>query len=585
MDFSPFIEKTVRGAFGEAKRENSDVLGTPHLFIVLTKLNGITTQGLRVQGQDPKRIRDGLRTALGQGRAAAGTEPKLTVRAAQNLQQATKLAEAEGASQVEEQHLLIAILEDDPGSLTLRTLSTMGVDLVALRPDGSSGTPILDRLGRDLTSLAGKGDLDPLIGRHEQLRQLVRTLARKKKNNPVLIGLAGVGKTAIVEGLAKLIVLGQVPEELQGCRLVELPMAAVVAGTTYRGQFEERLLGLVNEVKRADNIILFIDEIHTILRAGAVEGGALDAGNILKPALARGDLRVIGATTPEEYQRYIASDAALERRFQPVSVPEPRPEEALQMLRGVKARYETHHGVTIADEALEAAVELSVVWLQDRYLPDKALDLMDEACSRARFPTISKPAERGPGLVVTARTVAEVLGDWQGISADEVLKARIVEFWQLTHSCTHSTADRSQTTAQLATRLFPLESLTGKPQRPTVLGDGAHDVIRRAGRDLGLDLDRHRDPGADQAGKMGDDLVGDPAGVAPDAGGVEGDSAVETLGPQCRGGQCPSGGPYCACVLAMLGCVITIANRLGGRSYTRLALRLRLPVACAQRPV
>ena len=239
----------------------------------------------------------------------------------------------------------------------------------------------------------------------------------------MLVGLAGVGKTAIVEGLATLIAAGQIPDELRECRLVELPMAALVAGTTYRGQFEERLLGLISEVKAAGNIILFIDEIHTILRAGAVEGGALDAGNILKPALARGDLRVIGATTPEEYQRYIVQDAALERRFQPVWVPEPRPEEALEMLRGVKARYETHHGVVIADEALDAAVKLSVAWLQDRHLPDKALDLLDEACARARIPTISRPTERTAGLVVTARTVAEVVGEWQGISADVLLDA------------------------------------------------------------------------------------------------------------------------------------------------------------------
>jgi ATP-dependent Clp protease ATP-binding subunit ClpC len=239
----------------------------------------------------------------------------------------------------------------------------------------------------------------------------------------VLVGRAGVGKTAIVEGLAALIAAGQTPDELKGCRLVELPVAALVAGTTYRGQFEERLLGLVKEVKAAANVILFIDEIHTILRAGAVEGGSLDAGNILKPALARGDLRVIGATTPEEYQRYIAQDAALERRFQQVWVPEPRPEEALEMLRGVKARYEAHHGVAIADEALEAAVKLSVAWLQERHLPDKALDLLDEACSRARIPTISKPTDRMVGLVVTAHTVAEVLGEWKGISVDALLDA------------------------------------------------------------------------------------------------------------------------------------------------------------------
>ena len=363
-----------------------------------------------------------MRSCLTQaGRLRA--EPKLTFRAAQNLQRAKELAKADGAVQVEERHLLAAILGDDAESFTLRALRDLGVDVAALRSGGAgAGTPILDRVGRDLTALARKGELDPLIGRHEQVRQLVRTLARKKKNNPVLIGLAGVGKTAIVEGLAALIAAGQIPIELRECRLVELPMAALVAGTTYRGQFEERLLGLINEVKAAGNIILFIDEIHTILRAGAVED-SLDAGNILKPALARGDLRVIGATTPEEYQRYILQDAALERRFQPVWVPEPRPEDALEMLRGVKACYEAHHGVVIADEALDAAVKLSVAWLPDRHLPDKALDLLDEACARARIPTISKPTDRIAGLVVTARTVAEVVGEWQGISADVLLDA------------------------------------------------------------------------------------------------------------------------------------------------------------------
>lgn len=189
-------------------------------------------------------------------------------------------------------------------------------------------------------------------------------MVRKKKNNPVLVGAAGIGKTAIVEGLASLIAAGHIPDELKQTRLVELPTANLVADTKYRGQFEERLLGLVEEVKREQNVILFIDEIHTILRAGAVEGGALDAGNILKPALARGDLRVIGATTQEEYQRYIVQDAALERRFQPIWLAEPTAEEAVEILRGVKTRYEAHHGVAIADDALLAAVQLSVAWLQ-----------------------------------------------------------------------------------------------------------------------------------------------------------------------------------------------------------------------------
>ena len=417
----PEIQNVIALALTEAQHQRSPVLGTPHLFIALTKLDGTTAAALRAQGRDPKAVRDGLRMALGQGEAPPGTESQLTSRAATNLQQAQTLAADEDAAQVEERHLLAAILDDDASSLTLRTLRALGVDVQALRASLTSATPILDRVGRDLTALAQAGELDPLIGRRQELRGLVRTLVRKKKNNPVLVGLAGVGKTAIVEGLAMLIAAGRIPDELKGTRLVELPVANLVAGTTYRGQFEERLLGLVDEVRRAGNVILFIDEIHTILRAGAVEGGALDAGNILKPALARGDLRVIGATTPDEYRQYIGQDAALERRFQPVWVAEPAPEEALEILRGVKERYEAHHHVFIADDALEAAVRLSIGWLPQRHLPDKALDLLDEACARARIPTISAPADLSAGLVVTARTVAEVLAGWVGVPAEGLL--------------------------------------------------------------------------------------------------------------------------------------------------------------------
>jgi ATP-dependent Clp protease ATP-binding subunit ClpC len=421
-NFAPDIQKTISLALAEAQHQRSSTLSTPHLFIALTKLDGATAATLRAQGHDPKEVRDGLRMSLAQGQAPPGTEPQLTVRAAASLRRAEALAAKEGTAQVEERHLLTAILDDEDTSLTLRALRTFGVDVEALRAGLTSATPILDRVGRDLTALAGGGELDPLIGRKQELRQLVRTLARKKKNNPVLVGPAGVGKTAIVEGLATLIATGHVPDELKEARLVELPTASLVAGTTYRGQFEERLLGLVDEVKQASNVVLFIDEIHTILRAGAVEGGALDAGNILKPALARGDLRVIGATTTEEYQQYIAQDAALERRFQPVWVPEPAPEEALEILRGVKERYEAHHNVLIAEDTLEAAVQLSTGWLPERHLPDKALDLLDEACARARIPTISAPADLSAGLVVTAHTVAEVLAGWVGLPAEALLE-------------------------------------------------------------------------------------------------------------------------------------------------------------------
>ncbi|MBE9508474.1 MAG: ATP-dependent Clp protease ATP-binding subunit [Chloroflexi bacterium] len=415
-------EQAIAIALAEAQHQRSSILSTPHLFIALTKLDGATAAALRAGGHDPKKVRDGLRIALGRGEAPPGSEPQLTARAAASLRQAKALAAEEGTAEVEERHLLAAILDDDKSSFTLRALRGLGVDVKTLRVGLTSATPILDRVGRDLTALAQAGELDPLIGRKQELRQLVRTLVRKKKNNPVLVGLAGVGKTAIAEGLAVRIAAGRIPDELKDTRLVELPTAGLVAGTTYRGQFEERLLGLVDEVKRAGDVILFIDEIHTILRAGAVEGGSLDAGNILKPALARGDLRVIGATTTDEYRQYIAQDAALERRFQPVWVGEPSLEEALEILRGVKGRYEAHHGVLIAEDALEAAVQLSVGWMPERHLPDKALDLLDEACARARIPTISAPADLSAGLVVTAHTIAEVLSVWVGVPAEGLLE-------------------------------------------------------------------------------------------------------------------------------------------------------------------
>jgi ATP-dependent Clp protease ATP-binding subunit ClpC len=418
-DFSPDLERVLALALAEAQRAHSRVLGTPHFFIGLTKLDGVTASGLRAQGHDPKRVRDAIRAHLGTGDAAPGEEPALTSRARANLKRAQELAAQEGASAAEERHLLAAILSESEG-ITIKVLRESGVDLDALGKVGASptGTPLLDRLGRDLTRLAHEGKLDPVIGRDAETRRLQRTLVRKSKNNPVLVGPAGVGKTAIVEGLAQAIASGQVADDLKDARLVELTTAALIADTTYRGQFEERLLKLLDEIKRAGNIIVFIDEIHTILRAGAVEGGALDAGNILKPALARGDMRCIGATTEEEYKQYIGSDAALERRFQPVWVGEPSPEDTLAILRGVKARYAEHHHVIIADDALEAAVRLSVAWLPGRRLPDKALDLMDEACSRARVPSIAAPGDMG--LVVTGQTVKKVLAEWMNVSVDEL---------------------------------------------------------------------------------------------------------------------------------------------------------------------
>ncbi|MEG2119083.1 MAG: ATP-dependent Clp protease ATP-binding subunit, partial [Pseudoflavonifractor sp.] len=249
---------------------------------------------------------------------------------------------------------------------------------------------LLDQFSRDLTRMAAGGLLDPVIGRETELRRVIQTLSRRSKNNPVLIGEPGVGKTAVAEGLARRIVAGEVPDELLGKRILSLDFSCMVAGTKYRGEFEERIRAILGEVKRAGDVILLIDELHTIVGAGSAEG-AIDAANIMKPALGRGELQVIGATTTEEYRRYIEKDAALERRFQPITVGEPDQRTAIAILKGVRERYETHHHLKITDEAITAAVTLSTRYIGNRRLPDKAIDLMDEAAARVRLDRLATP--------------------------------------------------------------------------------------------------------------------------------------------------------------------------------------------------
>lgn len=283
----------------------------------------------------------------------------------------------------------------------------------------ASDTRQLDQCARDLTRMAAEGRLDPVIGREEELARVIQILSRRTKNNPALIGEPGVGKTAVAEGLALAIADGTAPAHLLGRRVCALDLSSMVAGTKYRGEFEEKLKHVLNEVRRAGNIILFIDELHTIVGAGSAEG-AIDAANILKPALARGEIQVIGATTLDEYRRHIEKDSALERRFQPVTVREPSRDQALAILRGLRGRYESHHHLTITDEALAAAVDLSIRYLPQRFLPDKAIDLVDEAASRARLDRQALP----PELKELEDRAAQAGGRWAGPSRTRTLSGR-----------------------------------------------------------------------------------------------------------------------------------------------------------------
>ncbi len=426
----------------ECVRLGHNYMGTEHLFIALTKIEGGRTQRLlRDADLDPAAVRNAVREAAGRGSELPRDPIPLTPRTRVVLSIAIYAADDEDEEEVREDHLLLALLQEGEG-LPVRRLVEMGFDLaywaelltkeaearyevVALdmlqeegdrRPTrelGHAPTPLLDKYGRDLVEQARQGRIGPAIGREREIRALARTLVRSKKNNPMLVGDSGVGKTAVVEGLAWAIANGTAPASMEGRRIVQIELGALVAGTSLRGQFEERLVGIVEEVAQSEDVILFIDEIHTIVGAGDTLDSNLDAANILKPALARGDIRCIGATTYEEYRRAIAQDPALDRRFRVIEIEEPGEEEALAILTALRDHYEKHHGVTIRPEALEAAVRLSIRYQPDKRLPDKALDLIDEACTRLVIRT-HIPEEGAPNDV-TAQTVAEVLAEWTGI--------------------------------------------------------------------------------------------------------------------------------------------------------------------------
>ena len=403
----------IRSAQENAARLGHSYVGSEHLLLGLASLEySPAAQALRRAGADRKTLRAGVVRRVGVGVPARCPRQGLTPHCCQAIRGAAEESRRLGQRAVSAEHLLLGLLgETDSGAF--RVLDGCGVDIPALyrrvtaslggeeaaprfrprEPETRPGdTRQLDQCSRDLTAMAAQGQLDPVIGREAELERVIQILSRRSKNNPVLLGEPGVGKTAVAEGLALAIADGTVPAHLLGRRVCALDLAAMVAGTKYRGEFEEKLRHVLAEVRRAGNVILFIDELHTIVGAGSAEG-AIDAANILKPALARGELRVIGATTLDEYRRHIEKDAALERRFQPVTVAEPDRDGALAILRGLRSRYESHHHLTISDGALAAAVDLSIRYLPGRFLPDKAIDLLDEGCARARLSGRTLPPE------------------------------------------------------------------------------------------------------------------------------------------------------------------------------------------------
>jgi len=411
--FTERAQKVIVLSQEEAKRLGHNAVGTEHILLGLTaEGQGVAARALQGVGIDLGRVRDEVEKVIGRGGGQTTARIGFTPRAKRVLELAFDEARKLGHTYIGTEHILLGLIRESEG-VAAQVLNNLGADLDKVRSEvlkllggaggaaaaqkqgrarGKSKTPTLDQFGQDLTEQAAEGKLDPVIGRGKEIERVIQVLSRRKKNNPCLIGEPGVGKTAIVEGLAQKIENSDVPEILLDKRVVTLDLGSVVAGSKFRGEFEERLKKVMEEIRSSGDIILFIDEMHTIVGAGAAEG-AIDASNILKPALARGELQAIGATTLDEYRKHIEKDAALERRFQPIMVEEPTVDETLAILEGLRDRYEAHHRVKILDEALNAAVKLSDRYVSDRFLPDKAIDLIDEAASKVRLSGLVAPPE------------------------------------------------------------------------------------------------------------------------------------------------------------------------------------------------
>ena len=415
--FERFTEKAIKVimlAQEEARRLGHNFVGTEQILLgLIGEGTGVAAKVLKSMGVNLKDARVEVEKIIGRGSGFVAVEIPFTPRAKRVLELSLEEARQLGHNYIGTEHLLLGLIREGEG-VAARVLENLGVDLAKVRTQvirmlgetaevgagggsgsgakGSTKTPTLDEFGNNLTQLAGEAKLDPVVGRHNEIDRVIQILGRRTKNNPVLIGEPGVGKTAIAEGLAQRIQQGDIPDILEDKRVLTLDIGLLVAGTKYRGEFEERLKKIMEEIKSAGNVILVIDEVHTLIGAGAAEG-AIDAANILKPALARGELQCIGATTLDEYRKHIERDAALERRFQPVMVGEPSIEDTIEILRGLRERYEQHHRLRITDEALEAAATLGDRYISDRFLPDKAIDLIDEAGSRVRLLNSKLPPE------------------------------------------------------------------------------------------------------------------------------------------------------------------------------------------------
>src|SRR5687768_12088326 len=417
--FTDRAKKVMNLARQEAQRFNHEYLGTEHVLLGLVQEgSGVAANVLRNMNIDLAKIRTEVEKLVKTGPSVVtmGQLP-FTPRAKKVLELSMEEAGNLGHNYIGTEHLLLGLIKENEG-IAAKVLTNLGVKLEDVREEvleflgaehgdeeeeeqteqpiggqqgqSKSKTPALDAFGRDLTELAREGKLDAVIGRENEIERVIQILSRRTKNNPVLLGEPGVGKTAIVEGLAQRIIDGEVPEILRGKRIVVLDLALMVAGTKYRGQFEERIKAVMTEVRRVRDVVLFIDELHTLVGAGGAEG-AIDASNVLKPALSRGEIQCIGATTLDEYRKHIEKDGALERRFQSVNVEPPTPEEAVAILKGLRDRYEAHHRVHYTDEALATAVELSTRYINNRFHPDKAIDVMDEAGARVRIKSMVPP--------------------------------------------------------------------------------------------------------------------------------------------------------------------------------------------------